>query len=170
MQLTGNEVIEALKNEAIEYKVWTAEDQSLINLDALFSFLEQKINENKLVSGEVIISGNEPIHLSVETNIINLPLRYVNQISKIIINDPETDLNIYMFVDHPDVSRSGMRIELAASVQSFLDDRESVMSKIALFFDREIQTISENQAVKEAQAEEEAQMPVEDSTGAGAEN
>ncbi|MCZ9311632.1 hypothetical protein PAF15_06720 [Weissella koreensis] len=155
MQLTGNEVIEALKNEEIEHKVWTAEDQTLINLDPLFLFLEQKINENKLVSGEIIISGDEPIHLSVETNVINLPLRYVNQISKIIINDPETDVNVYMFVDHPDVTRSGMRIELAASVQSFLDDRESVMSKISLFFDREIQNISKNQAEKDEQAENE---------------
>lgn len=155
MQLTGNELIEALKNEEIEHKVWTAEDQTLINLDPLFLFLEQKINENKLVNGEIIISGDEPIHLSVETNVINLPLRYVNQISKIIINDPETDVNVYMFVDHPDVTRSGMRIELAASVQSFLDDRESVMSKISLFFDREIQNISKNQAEKDEQAENE---------------
>ena len=155
MQLTGNEVIEALKNEEIEHKVWTAEDQTLINLDPLFLFLEQKINENKLVNVEIISSGDEPIHLSVETNVINLPLRYVNQISKIIINDPETDVNVYMFVDHPDVTRSGMRIELAASVQSFLDDRESVMSKISLFFDREIQNISKNQAEKDEQAENE---------------
>ncbi|AEJ23961.1 hypothetical protein WKK_05450 [Weissella koreensis KACC 15510] len=161
MQLTGNEVIEALKNEEIEHKVWTAEDQTLINLDPLFLFLEQKINENKLVSGEIIISGDEPIHLSVETNVINLPLRYVNQISKIIINDPETDVNVYMFVDHPDVTRSGMRIELAASVQSFLDDRESVMSKISLFFDREIQNISKNQAEKDEQAEVEGSAKIE---------
>lgn len=161
MQLTGNEVIEALKNEEIEHKVWTAEDQTLINLDPLFLFLEQKINENQLVSGEIIISGDEPIHLSVETNVINLPLRYVNQISKIIINDPETDVNVYMFVDHPDVTRSGMRIELAASVQSFLDDRESVMSKISLFFDREIQNISKNQLEKDEQAEVEGSAKIE---------
>lgn len=161
MQLTGNEVIEALKNEEIEHKVWTAEDQTLINLDPLFLFLEQKINDNQLVSGEIIISGDEPIHLSVETNVINLPLRYVNQISKIIINDPETDVNVYMFVDHPDVTRSGMRIELAASVQSFLDDRESVMSKISLFFDREIQNISKNKLEKDEQAEVEGPAKIE---------
>ncbi|QIL50991.1 hypothetical protein G7084_06570 [Weissella coleopterorum] len=151
MQLTGNEVIEVLKNEEIEQRIWTAEDQTLIKLDPLFTFLKQKIQENKLVSGEIIISGDEPIHLSVETNLINLPLRYINQISKIIINDPANEVNLYMFVDHPDVTKSGMRIELAASVQSFLDDSESVMGKIALFFDRELKNIIENQKLKAEQ-------------------
>ncbi|MDR3242275.1 MAG: hypothetical protein LBT37_08910 [Lactobacillaceae bacterium] len=142
MQLTGNEFIEALKAENIEHKTWTAEDQATIALDPLFDFIAQKVTQGELAGGEILVSGDEPIHLSLETSLINLPLRYVNQISKIVVDDPETEVNLYMFVEHPHVTRSGMRIELAASVQTYLDDPDSVMAKVAAFYDQELATIN----------------------------
>ncbi|MFL1696201.1 hypothetical protein ACJQWY_05320 [Weissella kandleri] len=148
MERTGNELIALLKAEEIEHKVWTAADQSTVQLDPLFDYVEQQLQANQMVSGEIMISGTEPIHLTLESNLINLPLRYVNQISKIVIDDPAKEVNIYMIVEHPHVTRSGLRIELAASVQSYLDDSDSVKGKIAQFFDQELESINNYQEPK----------------------
>lgn len=157
MERTGNELIATLKAEEIEHKVWTAADQSTVQLDPLFDYVEQQLQANQMVSGEIMISGTEPIHLTLESNLINLPLRYVNQISKIVIDDPAKEVNVYMIVEHPHVTRSGLRIELAASVQSYLDDPNSVKGKIAQFFDQELEHINNYQEPKpEPETEPEA--------------
>ena len=96
MQMTGNDFITALKDETYEIKSFTAADQATINLDDLFGYVEQVISEEKLFSAELLISGDEPISLRVETGLVNLPIRYTNAISKIVINDPETEVTLYM--------------------------------------------------------------------------
>lgn len=152
MQMTGNDFITALKDETYEIKSFTAADQATINLDDLFGYVEQVISEEKLFSAELLISGDEPISLRVETGLVNLPIRYTNAISKIVINDPETEVTLYMIAEHPLVTKSGLRIETAATVAAFADDPESVESKIAAFFDKELQNI--NEAVAAAEADE----------------
>ncbi|HJE31682.1 MAG TPA: hypothetical protein K8V66_04680, partial [Weissella confusa] len=98
---------------------------------------------------------DEPISLRLETGLINLPIRYTNAISKIVINDPETDVTLYMIVEHPLVTKSGLRIETAATVAAFLDDPETVEAKIAAFFDKELTAINEAiEEQKNAPAEE----------------
>lgn len=141
MELTGNEFIEILKNEQIKSKSFTAADTAEINLDDLFNFATKGLKDGQIISSEMIISGDEPISLRVESSLINLPLRYVNAISKIVINDPSKDVNLYMIVEHPLVSKSGLKIELAASVAAYLDDVESVEHKITNFFTEKIQAI-----------------------------
>jgi len=143
MQLTGNALIEALETEAFTTKTFTAEDKATINLDAFFDFVQKEITADHLMHAEMIISGDEPIRLSVETNLINLPLRYANAIKKIVINNPEADVNLYMIVEHPAVTQSGLRIDFAASVMSAVDDFESVAARIAAYFDEKIQLIND---------------------------
>ena len=152
MQMTGNDFIAALKDETYEIKSFTAADQAPINLDDLFGYVEQATSQEKLFSAELLISGDEPISLRVETGLVNLPIRYTNAISKIVINDPETEVTLYMIAEHPLVTKSGLRIETAATVAAFADDPESVESKIATFFDKELQTI--NEAVAAAESDE----------------
>ncbi|GAK31419.1 hypothetical protein WOSG25_091180 [Weissella oryzae SG25] len=141
MELTGNEFIELLKNEQYTKKSFTAADTEDIELDDFFAFVTKTLELNQLVSAEMIISGEEPIILRLESSLINLPLRYVNAISKIVINDPARELNLYMIVEHPLVSHSGLRIDLAASVAAYLDDPDSVANKIASFFTEKIKAI-----------------------------
>ncbi|SUP53140.1 Uncharacterised protein [Weissella viridescens] len=94
MELEGNALIERLKQDEVVTKTYTAADQSTINLDDLFTFVTVTLEQEQLVSAEIVISGDEPIHLRLESNLINLPLRYVNNISKIVINDPAKEVNL----------------------------------------------------------------------------
>lgn len=152
MQLTGNDLIEALNANTISEASFIAPDQATIDLDELLAFVRQALTAGDLVGAELVISGDEPIHLRLESNLINLPLRYVNQISKIVINNPASEVNVYMIVEHPLVSQSGLRIDQAATVTGFLDDLDSVAAKIAAYFDEKIALI--NQAMEEERASE----------------
>lgn len=155
MQLTGNDLIEALKENTIQEAQFIAADQATIDLDELLAFVRQTLAAGQLVAADLVISGDEPIHLRLESNLINLPLRYVNQINKIVINDPAQEVNVYMIVEHPLVTRSGLRIDYAATVTGFLDDFDSVATKIASYFDDKITVI--NQAEADLAASEDAE-------------
>ncbi|MBM7616481.1 hypothetical protein JOC36_000014 [Weissella uvarum] len=155
MKLEGNALIERLKQDEVKTASFTAADQSTINLDDLFDFVTKTLKQGDLVSAEIIISGDEPIHLRLESNLINLPLRYVNGISKIVINEPEKDVNLYMIVESPYVSHSKLRIDYAASVATYLDDFDSVATKIAAYFDEKINLINEQEQAQAAEAADE---------------
>lgn len=144
MEMTGNDFIEVLTEETYTKKTFEAADQATIALDDLFAFVEKATAENQLFSAEVLINEEEPISLRLETSLINLPIRYTNAIRKIVINDPETEVSLYMIVEHPLVTKSHLIIKKAASVQSFLDDSASVEEKIASFFNEQIEIINQN--------------------------
>ena len=167
MQLTGNALIEALEAEAVTKKTFTAADEATINLDAFFEFVHQTIQANQLVQAEMIISGDEPITLSVETSLINLPLRYTNAIKKIVINNDEADVNLYMIVEHPGVSQSGLRIDFAASVTSALDDFDSVAARIAAYFDEKIALINSGEVLAETSDEQTSEEQISEEAGEG---
>lgn len=156
MELEGNALIERLKQDEVVTKTYTAADQSTINLDDLFTFVTVTLEQEQLVSAEIVISGDEPIHLRLESNLINLPLRYVNNISKIVINDPAKEVNLYMIVESPFVSHSKLRIDYAATVSAYLDDFDSVAAKIANYFDEKLALINENEATAKTEAENES--------------
>jgi len=156
MELEGNALIERLKQDEVVIKTYTAADQSTINLDDLFTFVTVTLEQEQLVSAEIVISGDEPIHLRLESNLINLPLRYVNNISKIVINDPAKEVNLYMIVESPFVSHSKLRIDYAATVSAYLDDFDSVAAKIANYFDEKLALINENEATAKTEAENES--------------
>lgn len=143
MLLSGNDLIEKVTNDTFVHQTWTAADQATIVLDTMFTFVQKHLDAGDLLSVETLVSGDEPIYLALETNLVNLPIRYANQLGKIVINDPEAEVNLYMYVEHPLVTHSGMRIELAASVAAYLDDPDSVNAKISEFYNRELQTINE---------------------------
>lgn len=157
MELEGNALIESLKQEEVITKSYTAADQSTVNLDDLFNFVTETLQKNQLVSAEIVISGDEPIRLRLESNLINLPLRYVNGISKIIVNEPAKPVNLYMIVESPYVSHSKLRIDYAATVTAYLEDFESVATKIAQYFDGKLALINETKLAAEAESDNDAE-------------
>ena len=163
MEMTGNDFIEIVTEENYKQKTFEAADQETIALDELFAFVEKNVADNQIFSAEVLINEEEPISLRLETSLINLPIRYTNAIRKVVINDPETEVSLYMIVEHPLVTKSHLIIKKAASAQSFLDDATSVEEKIASFFNEQIEVINENK-LKAIEEEKEAEKAAEDET------
>ncbi|KAA8433249.1 hypothetical protein FKV73_01040 [Weissella paramesenteroides] len=159
MDMTGNDFIEILTNETYTTKTFEAADQATINLDELFADVTKATAANQIFSDALIINEEEPIILRIETNLINLPIRYTNAIRKIVVNDEAKEISLYMIVEHPLVTKSHLFIKKAASVQSFLDDPTSVAEKITAFFNEQIAQINANkEAAKQAEQAEAEQV------------
>ncbi|GMA70290.1 hypothetical protein GCM10025879_15360 [Leuconostoc litchii] len=89
---------------------------------------------------------NEGTTLSVETNVINLPLRYQNQLRKLVWQEEdELEVNFYMIAENEFASKSHLKIALASSVSAYEDDSESVKAKISAWFNEQLAHIVEMQ-------------------------
>lgn len=114
------------------------------------SFMEEMINSGRLASTLLQVKGQE-VSFYLQNNIINLPYRYVKNISKIMSGSGEDDLHVYMFVESPDVNRSKMRIDELAAQDDFAVSDE-IIDKLAAWVLRQIGAI-ENTREEQAEAD-----------------
>ncbi len=83
MQITGEKALENILEDAIYFYKDTILDSDHIALDNLFMILDKHIHDDNFIhiTGEInggITEGGTT--LTLETNIVNLPLRYTNQL------------------------------------------------------------------------------------------
>ncbi|GAO99693.1 hypothetical protein [Fructobacillus ficulneus] len=156
MQITGQAILDQIEEQTYAQETVTGQDGQVLDLDALFAaFLPLAQKENLAKASLDVDGGIEEggTTFSLEVNVINLPLRYTNQEKKLVYADQDYDLQVYMIVDNPFVSKSRLQIAKVASLAALLDDHEGVFAKAAAWFDDQLQAIQENQ---KNQAEEAA--------------
>ncbi|MGY3743269.1 hypothetical protein [Leuconostoc inhae] len=145
MQITGEKALENISEDTIYSHKENILDSDHIALDNLFTMLDKHIHDDNFIhiDGEInggITEGGTT--LTLETNIVNLPLRYTNQLKKLIWPEKEDNqVNIYMIIENIDVSQSNLKISLASSVAAYLDDAASVKLKISQWFDEQLANI-----------------------------
>lgn len=142
MQITGEKALTNISENGYYSAIYVLEDGTEIALDELFAGLDEHIQDDTFMHLEVQINGGieeDGTTLSLETNVINLPLRYTNQLKKLILTEKEdNDVYLYMIVENPNVSQSRLKISLASSVAAYLDESDSVKSKISNWFDEQL--------------------------------
>ncbi|QEA42916.1 hypothetical protein FGL85_10535 [Leuconostoc pseudomesenteroides] len=159
MQITGERALANIADAAFYNKSITVEDGQTVPIDALMSELAQHVTDENFMQVTLNINGGieaDGTTLSLETNVINLPLRYQNQLRKMILPDSEAlVVNLYMIVENPLVSQSRLKIALVSSVSTYEDDTDSAQAKIASWFDEQLAHIVSEQASAgtEAQAD-----------------
>ncbi|MBZ6010429.1 hypothetical protein [Leuconostoc gelidum] len=145
MQITGEKALENISEDAIYFYKDNILDGDPIALDNLFMILDKHIHDDNFIhiAGEInggVTEGGTT--LTLETNIVNLPLRYTNQLKKLIWPEKEDNqVNIYMIIENVDVSQSNLKIALASSVVAYLDDAASVKIKMSQWFDEQLANI-----------------------------
>jgi hypothetical protein len=155
MQITGERALVNIENETFYTKRIDVADDETIPLDALFSEIDSHIENENFIHIELQINGgveSTGTTLSVETNVINLPLRYQNQLRKLVWQEKDAlDVNLYMIAENEFESQSHLRISLASSVATYVDDSESVKAKISTWFNEQLEHIvnEQKQAEKE---------------------
>ncbi|CAK1230618.1 hypothetical protein R53140_OCIKHKEL_00414 [Fructobacillus fructosus] len=160
MELSGENIVDLVENQSYKDTVLENSKEKDVDLDALFSaFLQLAENEEPARTALDIDGGIEQggTTLSLELNVINLPLRYKNQEKKLVYVDQAYELNVYLIVDNANASKSALKIEKLASLSAFLDDSDSVFAKAAQRFAELLDEIRENQKVALQEAEEAAE-------------
>lgn len=157
MELSGETIVDLVENQSYEDKVVANPAGKEIDLDALFAAFQDLSKSEQPVRAALDVDGGIEqggTTLSLEANVINLPLRYKNQEKKLVYVDQAYELSVYLIVDNAHVSKSALKIEKLSSLSAFLDDPDSVFSKAAAWFADQLETIRENQT---AALEEEKQ-------------
>jgi hypothetical protein len=99
-------------------------------MQPVYAFVEEQLNLGKLGYGELKVSDVDAT-IRLETNLINLPLQEPARISKMISDQDELAVNVYLVITSPLVNQSGLRIDEVASAGDFIghvDDYSKTMN------------------------------------------
>ncbi|GEK28908.1 hypothetical protein [Furfurilactobacillus siliginis] len=161
MERNVSEFLTTLTDEA--YQVATAtvtfselNDDPAGVIAGSIAFAKKQLEADQLVSTRLDVTGfnDQEINIRLESSLLNLPFAYAKEIDKMLDADATMPVNLYMIIDSPAINVSKMRIDLASSVQAFLDDPESVTVKIVDWLREQIERLE----TMAAQAEESAKQ------------
>ncbi|GAB6092814.1 hypothetical protein [Furfurilactobacillus curtus] len=124
-------------------------------MQASFDFALKQLQAGKLFQARVDVTGFHDVEINVrlESSVINLPFAYVNEIDKMLDADAVLPVNVYMIFDSPAINVSKMRIDMASSVQAFLDDNESVTEKVIDWLREQVERLTIAEADDEEQTD-----------------
>lgn len=153
--------IEDVTNEKVEHKITTATLKDFIaNPDdimrPIYDFVEEQLNLGKLGYGEVRVDEAD-LSVRLETNLINLPLSEIKRIDKMISDEDELPLNVYLVMISPNVNVSGLRIDEVASADDFVGNLDTYLPMMNDWVADHLAAVQENMKTNaEKEAEESA--------------
>lgn len=149
MDITGEKVLAIIQEQDYYQQTITIEDGEAIALDQLFEQTTEHLTDDTLMSVTVQVNGGMAeggTSLTLETNVINLPLRYQNQLKKLVYAEETYEVNLYMYIENPDVSQSNLKIKKVSTVAAYQDDMDSIQAKISTWFDEQLAHIVDVQS------------------------
>lgn len=120
-------------------------------LAPMVDMISTAVQSNQLAQATLSLTDAD-IQVRLETSVVNLPLRYVNAMKKMLADDETLPVSVYSIVESPDVNASSLRIDKVASADDFVSHQADMASAIATWLDTQLEQIKTNQ---EKQADEE---------------
>ena len=112
---------EKFEKKTFEAKISDLESNSGKTMMPVYEYVEEQINLGKLAIGEVKVEDVDAV-IDLETNLINLPVAEPQRVSKMISDQDEMDLKVYLVISSPYGNQSGLRIDEAASADDCISD------------------------------------------------
>lgn len=120
-------------------------------LAPMVDMISTAVQSNQLAQATLSLTDAD-IQVRLETSVVNLPLRYVNAMKKMLADDETLPVSVYSIVESPDVNASSLRIDKVASADDFVSHQADMASAIATWLDTQLEQIKTNH---EKQADEE---------------
>ncbi|USS88295.1 hypothetical protein M3M39_02110 [Fructilactobacillus hinvesii] len=120
-------------------------EQTEPTIQPLVQFLEAAINSDKLASANLQVNDAEVL-IQLQTSIINLPLTYGKNIHKIMVDDGEVDVNVYMIITAPEINRSKLWIDELMAADQLVANPEQALRQFTDWVEAQLTTLAENQA------------------------
>ncbi len=152
--------IDDLTNEKLEHKTVTATladvlDDPASQLQPIYEFVEELVNTGKVGYGELRVDDADLV-ISLETNLINLPLQEVKRIDKMISDNETLPLNIYLVMSSPFVNASNLRIDQVATADEFIGHLDTYVPTMNSWVTDHLEDVQDNMKAKAAAEAEEA--------------
>lgn len=121
-------------------------------LEPMVEMIVKAVGENKLAQATLTLTDAD-IQVHLETSVVNLPLRYVNAMKKMLADDDTLPVSIYSIIESPDVNVSSLRIDKVASADDFVSHQGDMAKSVAAWLDKQLDQIKENQEKKAEESE-----------------
>lgn len=121
-------------------------------LQKMVDMIVTAIGENKLAQATLALTDAD-IQVRLETNVVNLPFRYLTAMQKMLADDDTMPISVYSIIESPDVNVSSLRIDKVASADDFVSHKNDMATAIGSWLETQLENVKENQAKK---AEEES--------------
>lgn len=168
MEIDAQKFIEDVENEKFEtFSTEVAlasvkKDPKKAFAEAM-DFMDEQINSGRLASALVQVKGEE-ISFYLQNGIVNLPYRYIKNISKMMSDQGNCPLNVYMIVESPDVNRSKLRIDELSSQDDFAVS-DDINAKLVEWVNQQLAAVDENRAIAdEAEKQTDKKKPAKKTT------
>ncbi|GAX08162.1 MAG: hypothetical protein DUD34_14615 [Lactobacillus sp.] len=123
-------------------------DGAVKSLEPMVNMIVKAIGENKLAQATLTLTDAD-IQVHLETSVVNLPLRYLNAMKKMLADDDTLPISVYSIVESPDINASSLRIDKVASADDFVSHQADMATAIATWLDKQLDQIKENQEKKD---------------------
>lgn len=132
----------------------------------IYDYVEEQLNEGRLAVGELLVDDADVV-ISLETNLINLPLQDIKRIDKMISDEDKLPVNVYIVMSSPYVNVSGLRIDEVSSADDFISHLDQYLPVMNDWVADHLAAVQENmktQAEKEAAEKKAAKEPAKAKT------
>ncbi|MCH5462942.1 hypothetical protein HC026_06980 [Lactobacillus sp. LC28-10] len=124
------------------------------SLEPMVTMIVKAIGENKLAQATLTLTDAD-IQVRLETSVVNLPLRYLTAMKKMLADDDTLPISVYSIIESPDVNASSLRIDKVASADDFVSHQGDMAAAIATWLEKQLDQIKVNQDKKDDEANEE---------------
>lgn len=153
MQIAVKEFIEKITNENYEIKQVEAAKSDFAKkgeklVDQMITSFLQITDSDKLVESRLLLkTEGEPVIISLESGVINLPFENVGQVDN-FFDQPENEVNVIvnLIVKAPSVNASGLRIDQVGTVDELQKRPGELGNKISDRIQELLDTIQANTA------------------------
>lgn len=118
------------------------------SLEPMVNMMVKAIDSNQLAQATLTLTDTD-IQVHLETSIVNLPLRYLNAMKKMLADDDTLPVSIYSIIESPDINSSSLRIDKVASADDFVSHKGDMAAAIATWLEKQLDQIKENQEKKD---------------------
>jgi hypothetical protein len=123
-------------------------DGAVKSLEPMVNMIVKAIGDNKLAQATLTLTDTD-IQVHLETSVVNLPLRYLNAMKKMLADDDTLPISVYSIIESPDINASSLRIDKVASADDFVSHQADMATAIATWLDKQLDQIKENQEKKD---------------------
>lgn len=148
MQIKIQQFMDDVLDEKITAKVVKTDLATMQQVDTVkmgLNFIAKTTSNNEIAQYNWVVDmpEGEKVSIRIETSVINLPLEDTKTISKILNVEDESEMNVYLIAETPDMNKSGLRIDKVASVMAVQDDIEGVSHSASNWVNDQLASIVE---------------------------
>ncbi|KRN04584.1 hypothetical protein [Holzapfeliella floricola] len=164
--------VELIKEDKYQKQLTTMK-RSELNKTKLKKFVHEtlmavteSLNSGYMAQHQLHLEGRRPLTVGVETGIVNLPYENIDKVTKIMTEEDNREVAVYLTASSDFLNKSGFRIDQLATADDVISDEQSFESQMISWVEEKMQLVKDYQVEepKKSESKKETKKKTEKST------